>query len=75
VQQARREHVAVGHAGPPQRGDDVEPVAPIGNVHGVEQLQLRGPQPRRQRGALCGAHAREQVRTELAGLTRPPGHW
>ena len=74
VEEPGREHVAVRHAGAPQGGDDVEAVAAVGDVHGVEQGQLRGPQPGRQRCPLIGTHAGGEVPQELAALTRPPGH-
>ena len=56
-----------------QRGDDVEPVAPIGDVHRVEEFELCGSDPGHQRRALPRRHARPQVRPELAGPRGPPG--
>ena len=56
-----------------QRRDDVEAVPPIGDVHRIEQCQLRRAQPGRQRRPLVGGHAGPHVRPELADLASPPG--
>ena len=63
----------VGHAVGAERRDDVEAVTPVGDVHRVEQRQLGGRQPARQRRALRGPRPGPEVRAELADLRAPPG--
>ena len=46
VQQACDQHVRLGDALGAQRGDDVEAVAPIGDVHRVEERELGGRRSR-----------------------------
>ena len=60
---------AVAHAGTPQVRDNVQAVAPVGHVLGVEQGDLGGRRPGGQHPALLGAHAGPQVRPELAGFS------
>ena len=57
VQQAGEEEVGIGHAIRAQRRLDVEAVTPVGDVHRVEEGELGGRGPGRQRRTLLGRHA------------------
>ena len=56
----------------PERRDDVEPVAPVGDVHAVEHAELGWAQPGRDGVSLPCRHAGEQVALRLANLRQPP---
>ena len=73
VEEARQEHVGVGHAGRPECGHDVEAVAPVGDRHPVEEGELGRRQPLGQRRSLHGSNPRDDVPAELARLRSPPG--
>jgi len=73
VEQAGDEDVRLRHTVDAERRDDVEPVAAVGHVHGVEQRELRRREPGRQPVPLARRHAGADVGPELADLASPPG--
>jgi hypothetical protein len=73
VEQAGQQEVAIADAVGAQRSDDIEAMASIGDMHRVEQGELRRRQPADQRRALLGRDTRPQVGPELAGLRCPEG--
>jgi hypothetical protein len=73
VEQTGEQDLVVADALGSERGDDVETVPAIGDVHRVEQCELRGRQPGDQSGPLRRRHSSADVRAELADPTRPPG--
>ena len=73
VEQPGEQDLVVGDALLAQRRDHVEAVPPVGDVHRIEQCQLRRAHPGRQRRPLVGGHAGPHVRPELADLATPPG--
>ena len=73
VQEPGQEELRIGTmAGRAERRDDVEAVALVGRMHGLEEPQLGGRQPVGHGGPLVGRDAAGQVPDELAGLARPP---
>ena len=71
MEQPGQEQLDVLGTARPEGRHDVEPVALVGDVHPVEQGQLRRRQPGRERGPLVGTNAGAEVSPELADLTGP----
>ena len=73
VEQPGEQDVRLGDAVGAQRGDDVEAVAPVGDVHRVEQRELWRGDPGRQRRPLLRAPRGPAGATGTGGPRRPPG--
>ena len=74
VQQAGEEDLGIGLATRPQCRDDVEPVAPVRDVHPVEHRELLrdSATPRRRLAPAAGTRA-SRWRFGLSDLGEPPG--
>ncbi len=73
VEQPGEQDLVVGHAVGAQRRHDVEPVASIGDVHRVEERELRrGVSQVDECRPLVDPHPGGDVRAELADLSGPP---
>src|SRR5579859_1344962 len=73
MDEGRRTDLPVGDAFETERGDDVESVATVGDVHRVEDPELAGRRPGGEAGAFVVGHAGSHVTSELAHPTGPPG--
>ena len=73
VEQTRKEQVVVGDAVAPQRGDHVEAVAAVGDMHQIEQRELCGCEPGRQSGALLGPDPARTCDRNWRASRGPPG--
>src|SRR4051794_24674303 len=72
VQQPRGEDVALRHACLPEPPDDVEAVPAIGDVHRIEDGELRRCEPGSELRALARPNTRDEVTAELTRLRCPP---
>ena len=75
VEEPGEEELVVGRPGRAERRHDVEAVAPVGDVHPVEQGELGRRQPRPEGVTLGRFHPGPEVAPELADLRRPGEGW